>query len=122
EDDMIIVDVGIMFPEEEMLGVDLVLPDFSYVRERADKLRGIFLTHGHEDHIGGVPYLLRELQAPLYGAKLTMGLVEVKLREHRLHRDAEMHVIEPGDVIEAGAFQVEFFTVAHSIPDSCGLI
>lgn len=121
-DDMIIVDVGIMFPEEEMLGVDLVLPDFSYVRERADKLRGIFLTHGHEDHIGGVPYLLRELKAPLYGAKLTMGLVEVKLREHRLLNDVEVNVVEPGDVIEAGELSVEFFAVAHSIPDSCGLI
>jgi ribonuclease J len=121
-DDMIIVDVGIMFPEEEMLGVDLVLPDFSYVRERAHKLRGIFLTHGHEDHIGGVPYLLRELKAPVYGAKLTIGLVEVKLREHRLHNEAALNVVEPGDVIEAGSLQVEFFTVAHSIPDSCGLI
>ena len=122
EDDMIIVDVGIMFPEEEMLGVDLVLPDFSYVRERAHKLRGIFLTHGHEDHIGGVPYLLREVKAPVYGAKLTIGLVEVKLREHRLANEAALNVAEPGDVIDAGAFQVEFFTVAHSIPDSCGLV
>ncbi len=122
DDDMIIVDVGIMFPEEEMLGVDLVLPDFTYVRERAHKLRGIFLTHGHEDHIGGVPYLLREVKAPVYGARLTIGLVEVKLAEHRLQNEAALNVVEPGEVIHAGAFEVEFFTVAHSIPDSCGLI
>ncbi len=121
-DDMIIVDVGLMFPEDEMLGVDLVLPDFTYVRENAHRLRGIFITHGHEDHIGGLPYLLRELKAPVYGARLTIGLIEVKLREHRILKDCELHTKAPGDVVEIGPFSVEFFQVAHSIPDSCGFI
>jgi ribonuclease J len=121
-DDMIIVDVGLMFPEDEMLGVDLVLPDFSYVRENARRLRGIFITHGHEDHIGGLPYFLREIKAPVYGARLTIGLIEVKLREHRILKDCELHTKAPGDVVDIGPFSVEFFQVAHSIPDSCGFI
>lgn len=121
-DDVIAIDVGLMFPEEEMLGVDLVIPDFTYLRQNPGKLRGVFLTHGHEDHVGALPYFLREFDAPIYGTRLTMGLVEVKLREHRLLSKANLHVVEPGDVIEAGAFQVEFFPVAHSIPDACGLI
>jgi ribonuclease J len=121
-EDMIIVDVGLMFPEEEMLGVDLVLPNFTYVRENAHRLRGIFLTHGHEDHIGGVPYLLRDVMAPIYGARLTLELLEVKLREERMLNECVLEVVRPGDVVPAGVFEVEFFQVAHSIPDSCGLI
>lgn len=121
-EDMVIVDVGLMFPEDEMLGVDLVLPDFTYVRENAHRLRAIFITHGHEDHIGGLPYFLRELKAPVYGARLTIGLIEVKLREHRILKDCELHTKEPGDVVDVGPFSVEFFQVAHSIPDSCGFI
>lgn len=121
-DDMIIIDVGLMFPEEEMLGVDLVLPNFTYVRENADRLRGIFLTHGHEDHIGGVPYLLRDVKAPIYGARLTLELLEMKLREERMLNECVLEVVKPGDVIPAGVFDVEFFQVAHSIPDSCGMI
>lgn len=121
-DDMIIVDVGLMFPEDEMLGVDLVLPDFTYVRENAHRLRAIFITHGHEDHIGGLPYFLREIKAPVYGARLTIGLIEVKLREHRILKDCELHTQAPGDVVDVGPFSVEFFQVAHSIPDSCGFI
>src|SRR5512140_1645533 len=121
-EDIIVVDVGLMFPEEEMLGVDLVIPDFSYLREHRDKLRAVFLTHGHEDHVGALPYFQREFNAPIYSAKLTDGLVRVKLNEHRLLQGAEMHVIEPGEMIQAGVFEVEFFTVAHSIPDACGLI
>ncbi|HEX6030610.1 MAG TPA: ribonuclease J [Tepidiformaceae bacterium] len=121
-DDMIAVDVGLMFPEEEMLGVDLVIPDFTYLREHPGKLRAVFLTHGHEDHVGALPYLLREFNVPVYGAKLTDGLVRVKLGEHKLLQNADLHVVEPGQVIEAGPFGVEFFTVAHSIPDACGLI
>lgn len=121
-DDIIVVDVGLMFPEEEMLGVDLVIPDFSYLREHQDKLRAVFLTHGHEDHIGALPYFLREFDAPVYGARLTEGLVRVKLEEHRLMQKAQLHVVEPGEAIQAGVFEVEFFPVAHSIPDACGLI
>jgi ribonuclease J len=121
-DDIIVIDCGLMFPEEEMLGVDLVIPDFSYLRENSEKLRAVFLTHGHEDHVGALPYFLREFSCPIYGAKLTQGLVRVKLEEHRLLKKTTLHVVEPGEVIEAGAFSVEFFPVAHSIPDACGLI
>lgn len=121
-DDIIVVDVGLMFPEEEMLGVDLVIPDFSYLREHAAKLRAVFLTHGHEDHVGALPYFLREFSAPIYGAKLTNGLVRVKLQEHRLLNRTELIEAHHGEPVEAGCFQVEFFPVAHSIPDACGLI
>ena len=121
-DDIIVVDVGLMFPEEEMLGVDLVIPDFTYLRENVHKLRAVFLTHGHEDHVGALPYFMREFKAPIYSARLTDGLIRVKLNEHRLLQNAETHVVVPGDLIQAGVFEVEFFTVAHSIPDACGLI
>ncbi|HQW51563.1 MAG TPA: ribonuclease J, partial [Tepidiformaceae bacterium] len=121
-DDIIVVDVGLMFPEEEMLGVDLVIPDFSYLRENREKLRAVFLTHGHEDHVGALPYFMREFNVPIYGARLTDGLIRVKLQEHRLLQGAETHVVVPGEVITAGVFEVEFFPVAHSIPDACGLI
>lgn len=121
-DDIIVVDVGLMFPEEEMLGVDLVIPDFTYLRENKHKLRAVFLTHGHEDHVGALPYFQREFRAPIYGAKLTDGLIRVKLQEHRLLQESETHVAVPGEIIKAGVFEVEFFPVAHSIPDACGLI
>jgi ribonuclease J len=120
--DVIAVDVGLMFPEEEMLGVDLVIPDFSYLREHKGNLRGVFLTHGHEDHVGALPYFLREFKCPVYSTKLTDGLIRLKLQEHRLLGNATLEVVEPGELIDAGPFQVEFFTVAHSIPDACGLI
>jgi ribonuclease J len=121
-DDLIAIDVGLMFPEEEMLGVDLVIPDFTYLRDNRDKLKAVFLTHGHEDHVGALPYFQREFNVPIYSAKLTDGLIRVKLQEHRLLNEAETHVIELGQVITAGVFEVEFFPVAHSIPDACGLI
>lgn len=121
-DDIVVVDVGLMFPEEEMLGVDLVIPDFTYLREHREKLRGVFLTHGHEDHVGALPYFLREFHAPIYASRLTDGLIRVKLNEHRLLQGAELHVVACGEPVRAGVFEVEFFPVAHSIPDACGLI
>ena len=121
-DDIIVVDVGLMFPEEEMLGVDLVIPDFTYLREHKEKLRAVFLTHGHEDHVGALPYFMREFNAPIYSARLTDGLIRVKLNEHRLLSNAKTHVVPTGEITKAGVFEVEFFSVAHSIPDACGLI
>ncbi len=120
-DDLIIVDVGLMFPDAEHLGVDLIIPDFTYLQKRAHKLRGAFLTHGHEDHVGALPYLLRDFSVPVYGTRLTQGLVQVKLKEHKLPTEP-LREVQPGDTITAGAFEVEFFSVAHSIPDACGLI
>ena len=120
-DDIIAVDVGLMFPEEEMLGVDLVIPDFTYLRANAHKLRAVFLTHGHEDHVGALPWFCREFSVPVYGTRLTQGLVRVKLKEHRLPLDP-LREVKAGESVRAGAFEVEFFPVAHSIPDACGLI
>jgi len=119
--DMIIIDAGLMFPQEEMLGVDLVIPDISYIRERQKKLRAIIITHGHEDHTGALPYVLRELRVPIYCTRLTRGLISVKLKEHKLLKGADLQTVSPGDKIGLGAFQVEFVRVTHSIPDSCGL-
>jgi ribonuclease J len=121
-EDIVVVDCGLMFPEEEMLGVDLVVPDVSYLLEHEEKVRGILFTHGHEDHIGAIPYILRQINVPLYGTRLTMGLVNVKLREHRMHRDADVNVVEPGKRFQLGGIGVEYYRVAHSIPDSCGII
>ena len=118
---MIVVDFGLQFPSDDMLGVDLVIPDISYLRDHQDRLRGVFLTHGHEDHIGALPYLLAELDVPVYATPLTRGLVAVKLREHRLHNRVKLHTMEPGDLIDAGCFEVEPFAVTHSIPDCVGL-
>jgi ribonuclease J len=118
---VIAVDCGLMFPESDMLGIDLVIPDISYLMEAPDYLKAIFLTHGHEDHIGALPYVLRQIDAPLYATRLTRGLLEVKLREARLLDTTEIHTVAAGDRVTIGPFTVEFFHVCHSIPDSVGL-
>ncbi len=120
-EDMFLVDCGLAFPDQDMLGVDLVLPDFTYVERNADRIRGIVITHGHEDHIGGLPYLLKVLNVPVYGTKLTVGLIQGKLREHGLLNSTSLNVIKPGDVITLGGFTVEAIHVNHSIPDALGL-
>ena len=119
--DIIAVDLGSIFPKEDMPGVDLVIPDTSYLEHNKDRIRGYFITHGHEDHIGAVPYVLRQTPAPLYGTKLTLALCEHKLKEHRLMGVAPLNVVEEGDVIEVGCFKVEFIHVNHSIAGSCAL-
>ena len=118
--DMIAVDCGLAFPEQDMLGIDLVIPDFSYLKDNIDRLRGVFITHGHEDHIGGLPFLLRDLNVPVYGTRLTIGLIEGKLKEHNLLSGAKLNVIKPGDIITLGSFMVEAIHVNHSIPDALG--
>ena len=114
--EIILVDCGIAFPEDDMLGIDLVIPDFTYLYKNREKVKGVFLTHGHEDHIGSIPYLLRELSIPIYGTKLTLGLLENKLKEHRIVADT--HVVQAGDTISLGHFKVEFLHVTHSIADA----
>ena len=121
-DDIIAVDVGLMFPEEEMLGVDLVIPEIAYLQRDPSRLKAVFLTHGHEDHIGALHFLLREINVPVFCTRLTRGLVQVKLREHRLLEETHVQLIEPGQTINIGPFAVEPFAVSHSIPDSVGLI
>jgi ribonuclease J len=125
--DLILVDAGLMFPDEEMLGVDLVIPDVSYVAQRLQKLRGILITHGHEDHTGGLPYILPRLRLPngkmppIYCTRLTRGLIAVKLDEHRLLKQADLRIVQPGERIKLGAFNAEFVHITHSIPDSAAI-
>jgi len=120
-DDIIVVDAGLMFPEEEMLGVDIVIPDITYLKERKDKIRGIIITHGHEDHIGALPYILREINVPIYATPLTIGLIKGKLKEHKLDETSELISVKPRQIIELGCFIVEFIRVTHSIVDGVGL-
>ncbi|MEW6163019.1 MAG: ribonuclease J [Nitrospirota bacterium] len=120
ENDIIIVDAGLMFPEEDMLGVDFVIPDFSYILDNREKVRGVILTHGHEDHIGALPFLLKEISVPVYGTALTLGLVRSKLLEHHLEK-TELIPVKPRDVINLGVFSIEFVRVTHSIVDGVGL-
>jgi len=122
ENDIIIIDAGLMFPGEEMLGIDLVIPDISYLLERREKIRGIVITHGHEDHVGALPYLLPQLNVPVYATRLTQGLSSVKLKERKALSGAKLKVISFGNQVTLGRFRVEFFPVCHSIPDSAGLI
>ena len=118
--DMLLVDCGMAFPDEELPGIDIVIPDFAYVLENRNKIKGMVVTHGHEDHIGAIPYLLRNFNIPIYATRLTIGLIEGKLKEHRLLSEAQLHTTKPGDIVKLGKFSVEFIHVNHSIPDSVG--
>ncbi len=120
KNDIILVDCGLAFPDEDMPGIDLVIPDFSYIEKNADKVRGIFITHGHEDHIGSLAYLLKSVNIPVYSTRLTNGLIECKLKEHGLYGSAKLNVVKAGDIVKAGGFTVEFIHVNHSIPDAVG--
>ncbi len=119
--DIFVIDCGLAFPDSEMLGVDLVLPDYTYLEKNADRIRGIVLTHGHEDHIGGLPYFLNKVDVPVYGTRLTIGLVEGKLKEAGLLGKTKLSVVNPGDTVKFGCMAVEFIRVNHSIPDAVGM-
>jgi ribonuclease J len=120
-DDIVVVDCGLAFPEDDMLGIDLVIPDISYLVKNREKIKGIVLTHGHEDHIGGLPYVLKEINVPVYGTRLTLGLLEYKLEEHGLMSIVRLERVEPGQTIELGSFKIEFIRSTHSIADSVAL-
>ena len=119
-DDMILVDAGLMFPEDDMLGIDLVIPDITYLLENKDKLKGIFLTHGHEDHIGALPYVMKQIDVPVYGTALTLGILQGRLKENGVGSE-NLYTIKPGDKITAGAFKMDFIRVNHSIPDAVAI-
>ena len=120
-DDIILIDAGLMFPEDDMLGIDLVIPDITYLLDNKDKVKAIFLTHGHEDHIGALPYVLKNLDVPVYGTALTLGILQGRLRENNVSDD-NLITIKPGDRIKAGDFTLEFIRVNHSIPDAISIV
>jgi len=120
-DSIIVVDCGLAFPEEDMLGIDLVVPDITYLKQNAEKIKGFFITHGHDDHVGAIPYVLNQLNVPLYGTRLTMAIIEGKLAEHDMLESVERHIVNYGDKISAGDFSIEYIRVNHSILDSAAL-
>ncbi|SHE89542.1 ribonuclease J [Clostridium fallax] len=121
KDDIVVIDCGLKFPEEDMFGIDIVIPDISYLLKNRDKVRGIFLTHGHEDHIGALPYILKQLNVPVYGTKLTLGILETKLKEHGLLSTTELHRVSPRDIIKLNSVSIEFIKTNHSIADSVAI-
>ena len=121
ENDIIIVDCGLGFPEDDMLGIDLVIPDITYLEKNKDKIRGLVITHGHEDHIGAIPYVLKQINIPIFATKLTIGLISNKLEEHNLLRSAKIKMVASGDIIKLGVFKIEFINACHSIPDAAML-
>lgn len=121
EDSIFVIDCGLAFPEEEMLGIDLVIPDVTYLKENLDKVKGFVITHGHEDHIGSIPYVLKDVNVPIYATKLTMGLIESKLKEHSMLKTVKRKVVKYGQSINLGDFRVEFIRTNHSIADAAAL-
>lgn len=121
KDDIVVIDCGLRFPDEDMFGIDVVIPDVSYLIKNQEKVRGIFLTHGHEDHIGALPYVLKQLNVPVYGTKLTLGIVETKLKEHGLLSSTELIKVKPRDIIKLNTVSVEFIKTNHSIADSVAI-
>jgi ribonuclease J len=120
--DCVIIDCGGKFPDESLLGIDLIIPDITYLEENRDKIRGLLVTHGHEDHIGGIPYFLRKLNVPIYATNFTLGLIDLKLEEHKLKRETKLIPINSESKLELGEIGVSFFKVSHSIPDCLGIV
>ena len=121
KDEIIVIDCGLAFPDEDLYGIDLVIPDVTYLIKNKDKVKGFFITHGHEDHIGALPYVLKQINAPIYGTKLTIGLIEIKLKEHNILSDCTLNIVEPGELIKLNEINIEFIRNNHSIPDSCSI-
>ncbi len=121
DDEIVVIDCGLSFPDEELYGIDVVIPDVTYLKNNIEKIKGFFITHGHEDHIGGLPYILKQINIPVYGTRLTIGLIESKLTEHNMLSDCTLNVVEAGDIISFNKFKVEFIRNNHSIADSCSI-
>ena len=121
EDSIIVIDCGLSFPDEDMLGVDLVIPDVTYLKDNIEKVKGFVITHGHEDHIGALPYVLQSVNAPVYATKLTMGIIEHKLKEHNMMKTTKRKVVRHGQSINLGCFRIEFIKTNHSIADAAAL-